>query len=383
MRARLVRVGCLLLLASSLAFAANDKAFWGIFVETVVNKSVGMPDMSAMLQNLPPEALANLPPEVRAMMGGGAARRVSMRFWTPGTAPEGATATVFAPDGFGQGERLPMQLIRPGEIVGDRDDPEPGEEVTELPQGKMRIEIYWGSSATVKPGQPKVIEVDLSTMTPEQRTEWREQMENATSGGYRADWTQAIWPRPQDQPNFAESDLTGNFRLESTYGGGVDIDVPATVGYLDPIQFSSPKFSETIDLTKAVEFAWPAIANVLGYHGQITGFHGTTFVIWHAGEAEPNFTEAVDFDFMQMADVRRLVAERLFMPGEADEVTVPEGIFAECDMVGMVMTGYGTGTARDDTDPLPRVQTKTVFTGSLGGKMMAGMMPGGGGRPRR
>jgi len=36
------------------------------------------------------------------------------------------------------------------------------------------------------------------------------------------------------------------------------------------------------------------------------------------------------------------------------------------------MIGYGPGTALDQAQPLPRVQTKTTLTAMLGGKMMKG-----------
>jgi hypothetical protein len=76
------------------------------------------------------------------------------------------------------------------------------------------------------------------------------------------------------------------------------------------------------------------------------------------------------YDYLQMAEVSDYVKQQQFMAGDTVEVTVPEAIFKDCDMVSMQMIGWGPGAAVDKGQPIPRVQTKTTLTVMLGGKMM-------------
>lgn len=373
----ILTLACALVAGAVLAAQQGDKAYWGVFVETQMSRNVGMPDMSEMMRNMPAEVLAQMPAEVRAMMAGGATKRIYTRLWSPGIAPRDARATVYPPAGAKLGEKLDLDLYRPRPATG-RTDPDDEDETFQPPKGKFTIKEYWGSSPTVKPGQPRVTEVEWGTISPEQQAEIRSAMEDAESLEYRPDWTTGYWPGDDDQVVVEDgAKLEGTFRLETTYTGGTTVEVPATVNFLEGIEFSSPKLSEAPDLTEAMAFEWKRIAGVLGFEAQITGMVGQdTVIIWYSSEVEP---EARGNDsFMQMAEVRALVEQRRFMPGDATEVTVPAGIFVDADMVMMNMTGYGTGAANDEGDPRARVQTKTTFNGMLGGKMMADATGGAG-----
>ena len=69
------------------------------------------------------------------------------------------------------------------------------------------------------------------------------------------------------------------------------------------------------------------------------------------------------------------------MPPTATTVTMPEGIFSKADFAMFSIVGYGTGTALDKVQPLPRIQTKTSLMMMMGRMEMPGM--GGMGRPPR
>lgn len=368
-----------LIIGGAVIAADQERAFWGVFLDTSTMRSAGMPDMSEMLRNMPPEVLRNLPPEARAMMGGGAQRQITMRLWSPGIAPPEAKAEAFPPAGAKLGDKLPLKLWRPGEEEPGRSEGEPGEAVP-VPAGKMTIKIYWGSSRTVKPGQPKVVEHEWAAMSPEEQARLKEMMSESSGLAYRPDWTTGYWPDVAgDSPTVADdARMAGTMRLETNYTGSTAVEIPDNVNFLDGIVFGSPNLSRELDLTKYIEFKWKEIANCLGFEAQIIGMEGqNTVIVWHAGEAEPR--ESGNADFMQMAEVRRLVDEQQFIAGNSTAMTVPAGIFADCDMANMMMTGYGTGAANDEGQPRARVQSRTRYNGMLGGKMMAGM--GGGFTP--
>jgi len=367
-----------LVLSAGLVWAAEDegKSYLGMFAETTINVMPGMPKMT-----LPPGMDINqLPPAARAMFKGGATRRFTVRLWSDGIAPADAYAKIAAPEGLGQGPTLDLGLYRPkpGQTTAEDevDMPEP----TEAQMKKFTIKRYWGSSATVKAGQPKVW--TFGDLTPEQQEAMKkaqkEQMAKAREAAsssyfYKPNWTTGYWPTDQQPGEVTdESKLVGGYTLDTNYTGGASIDVPATVNFLGAFELSSPDLSQHPDLTKSLDFQWAAIPNLLGAHATITGMIGQdTIIMWSSSEVED---EGMGFEqYMQMADVRAAVEKRQFMGPDQVEVIVPAGIFADCDFVSMQMQGWGTGAARDDTVPLIRVQTRTGLTCMLGGKKMAGM----------
>lgn len=351
------------------AHADDKQAFLGVFAETTSMKMAGMAAPPALPDGfklppgvkLPPQALAGL----RMFQPH---RQLSVRLWSPGIAPDSATASLAVPEGLKLGPKLDLQLYRPKPSEGqDTAGAGPGGVSSE-----MTIKRYWGSSATVKPGQPETIE--FKGMSADQQAQVRasaSKMRRTNSYFYKPDWTTGYWPGG-NQPDPVEDDaaLTGHYALSSTYTGNVEIDVPSNVNFLAPIEISSPKLEKVVNLGDAVVFKWSGIPNALGLYANIIGMNQDSKVItmWSSAEAKPDM--GVGFDYLQMAEVRDLVKREIVMAGDRVEVIVPAGIFKDCDMVMFQMIGYGPGAATDTGQPLPRVQTKTTLNIMLGGKKM-------------
>jgi len=313
-------------------------------------------------------------------------RKLTVRLWSPGLAPADATAVIAPPAGLKQGDRLNLELYRPK--PGQTED----EAGTAGPTqgGEFTIKRYWGSSETVKPGQPQVTTINWDTLTPEQKETMRKMQERAkkqNSYFYKPDWTTGYWPtgkqpgvpdkHTQKVPGLIAKDaaLPGSYALTTNYTGNVTIAVPETVDFLAPIEMDSPKLDEAPPLDEALLFHWQPIPNALGLHAQIMGMEGmSTLILWSSSEI-PVTEFNPGRDYLQMAEVAARVQSTEFMAGTRQDVAVPAGIFKDCDMVNLSMVGYGTGTARDDTQPLARVQTKTTLTIMLGGKKMPRMGP--------
>lgn len=358
-----------LMLSSAMALttpaAQSDQAFFAILAETKMGRMAGMPVID--LSGLPPGV--KLPPEAMAMAGK-PARVLNIRLWSPSIAPKDATASVAPPAGLKQGAKLNLELYRPepGKETGPRDfnpdkDPE-----------KMTIKIYWGSSTTVRAGQPKVI--TWNGLTPEQRQAMKDQASEAQAGKssyfYKEGWTTGYWPTSK-QPGAIDdlASLIGNYSLTTNYTGNVNIEAPSNVNFLDPISITAPDLSEAINLKGAISFAWKQIPNALGLHATAFGMEGkNTIIMWSSSEKEAGAVMGSNWGFMQMAEVRAKVAETVFMPGPTTKVDIPAGIFANVDYAMMQMSGYGPGAALDKAQPLPRIQTKTSLQVMLGGKKM-------------
>jgi hypothetical protein len=372
----LIRAALAAVLAASTAAVRADKtpddqAFLGIFAETSAMKMAGMPAPKLPPGFKLPEGV-KLPPQVAAALKGGQAqRKLTVRLWSPGIAPDGATASLGIPDGLKLGPKLDLDLYRPkpGE-AGGADVSAPGAPSFE----ELTIKRYWGSSATVKPGQPEVVE--FKGLSPEQKATMKSQASRARQNAagsyfYKPDWTTAYWPS-QNQPGEITDDaaLTGHYALTTSYTGNVEMDVPTNVNFLAPIEMSSPNLEEQIKFPDAITFSWKAIPNALGYHANIIGMQQDKKVIimWSSSEAKPEM--GMMMDYLQMAEVRDLVSRDIVMKGDRVEVTVPAGIFNDCDFVMFQMIGWGPGAAIDKGQPLPRMQTKTTLQIMLGGKKM-------------
>ena len=380
------------LAATAAAQTSDDHAYLGIFVETHVMRIAGMKPRP--MPKLPPGV--TLPPSTAAMfnsMSGAPTRSLNVRLWSPGIAPDSATATLAIPNGLGLGDKLDLSLYRPqpanptGGGGGGGGGGESG------PPPDFTIKIYWGSSPTVQPGQPKVYEFNKLTM--DQQMEMGSHMRSVTSamsmgggahggggaGGnyfYKDGWTTGYWPGDTNQPKIGDTaSLSGTFNLNSSYTGNVSIDTDAGVDFLPAIEMSSPDLGTKPNLTQAIPFQWSPLGSAIGQYATIIGMQGkNTLIIWSSAS---NFGDQIlgDTDFMQMADVKANVANNVFMPGDTTSMTVPAGIFADADFALFNMVAYGPGSAKDGTQPVPRIQTKSTLMLMLGGKKSKGGDGGG------
>ena len=362
---RLVLAVCLLLAATK-AFAADNQAYLAIFAATKVSRMAGMPAMPA----LPPGMDMSKMPGM-SMLSGAPERMLEVRLWSPSIAPPEALAYIAPPAGLKQGQRLDLGIYRP--------EPEKAAGPGEFNPDAMpdfTIKLYWGSSDTVKPGQPKIIR--WQGLTAEQKGQLRKEAARSPKAGsyfYKPDWTTAYWPT-EKQPGKISKDasLIGNYALTTNYTGNVALDAPPNVEFLAPIELSSPRLEAPVPLEPAIHFAWKPIPNALGLHAAIFGMEGkSTMVMWSSSEVYTPEAMSADWGYLEMAQVLEYVNSTVMMKGDRASVAVPAGIFANCDMAMFNMVGYGPGAALPEGQPLPRIQTKTTLNVMLGGKAMAGM----------
>lgn len=351
-------------------YAADDQSFLAILAETKVTRMAGMPKMK--MPKMP--FGMKMPAAAKGMMSGDPVRTLNVRLWSPTLAPDGATAFLTPPAGLGQGDRLDLELYRPQPTQTTSSDVE-GFSPDSNPE--FTIKMYWGSSETVKEGQPRIIH--WGGMTADQKEAMKAQARAAQRGAassyfYKPGWTTGYWPTDKQKGEIDEkSSLVGDYSLTSSYTGNVSLTAPDNVNFLAPIEMSSPNLEERIDFEKFIPFQWAAIPNVLGQYATIMGMEGkNTIVIWTSAEV-PKETAMGDMGFLQMSEVNDLVKETVFMGPDRNSVTVPAGIFKDVDFAMFTMAGYGPGTALAKGQPLPRIQTKTTLNIMLGGKKMGKM----------
>jgi hypothetical protein len=168
--------------------------------------------------------------------------------------------------------------------------------------------------------------------------------------------------------------LPGHYALTTTYTGSVALDDPQGVDFLAPIALTSPDLSQRQALDGAISLAWKLVPNLLGQHAMVMGMEGkNTLLLWTSAETTQGEATIGDWGYLEMARVRELVAQGVFMKPDRTSAIVPAGIFKNADMATLMMIGYGPGTALDQGQPLPRLQTKTTLMVMLGGKGMPNM----------
>ncbi len=336
---------------------------------------------------------------MKAMMGA-PSRSLTVRLWSPSIAPDSATAVLMPPSGLGQGDKLNLDLYRPKPAEGSGGG-QSGPGSSSHGNTNVTIKVYWGSSDTVKAGQPKVF--DFSTMTMEQKMEMGKHMRppsmgmgmrpgmgggpgGAGAGGdyfYKDGWTTGYWPTPEEPGDIGDNAaLPGTYNLNTSFAGNVTIDAPSNVDFLAPIEMTSPIFPQSPTWITRCHSSGPAIPNAIGEFATMFGSYkdgdNLTLIMWSSSEVYVEQMMA-DMGFLQMSEVKDNVDKTVFMPGSATSATVPAGIFKDCDFMMFNMVGYGPGTAKDDGTPVPRIQTKTTLNIMFPGKKN---MSGGGSRVR-
>ncbi len=345
---------------------SENQAFLAILAETSLTKMAGMPAIE-----LPPGV--ELPEGI--VMPGQASRSLNVRLWSPGLAPENAYARLAPPAGLKKGQRLDLEIYRPKPDQAEPDTDSPDEfDPAKMP--KFTIKYYWGSSASVQPNQPKV--VTWGGLSPEEQVAMRkrakEMRQNAAEYFYKPNWTTAYWPTKK-QPGAIDmsASLVGSYSLETNYTGSVTIEAPSNVDFLPAIQLSSPDLSKEVARDGSIDLRWAALPTCLGQSATIVGMEDKeTMIVWSSSEVY-RADSSGDMGFLQMAEVRQKVADKVFMPPTQTQALVPAGIFAKCNFASLTMAAYGPGAALDKAQPKPRIQTRSILSVMLGGM---GMGPG-------
>jgi hypothetical protein len=260
---------------------------------------------------------------------------------------------------------MDLELYRPSPTEGV---PGKGEDL-QTSNPDFTIKIYWGSSQTVRDGQPKIFK--MGSMTPEQMAQVQRMQRDSNprmAGGYfyKPGWTTGYWPTKSQPGNIdPAASLPGTYALSTSYTGNVSLDVPSQVDFLAPIELSSPDLSTKVDLASFIAARWNPIPNALGIYATAFGMlDKNTMVLWTCAES---YTDGMmgDMGFLQMAEVKQKVADKIFMPGDASSFDIPAGIFQGSQTTLMSMVAYGPGSAADNAQPLPRLQTKSSIMAIL------------------
>lgn len=302
---------------------------------------------------------------------------------SPNGAPE---AAHLIPPGMAMGPQLPLVTPTPAAPV----QPERGER--QLPEGmqepKGRLLVFWGCGDKVGPGQPVIL--DFSKIGSGQP------MPNLVSRAVRAprgpsfgtSRTYGGWPNERDKQAVPS---TGSLRGEHQVKGSYSPDIRFVVeqqDWLAPVELAlarSPAGSSPA--------SWKAIAGATGYFMSAFGAGSadgatTDVVMWTSSAVQE--TGGALVDHVPPGEVARLIRERVVMPPDRTECTVPAEVLKAmpAGIVNFVAYGDELNVSHPPRPQDPKVPWDIQWSVKLRlkssamqplGEGMAGMMNAGGG----
>ena len=339
-----------LLLAAPVAAWAQQKppvAQYWMNVET--SSGMSIPGMSGGMAGM-----------MAGMAGGGqqqSGRKLHLHLGSqrPADAP-GAAHDI--PAGMSMGPSLPLLTPRGAEPrqTSERER----YETMERPKGRMLI--YWGCGESTRAGQPVVIDLARGGQMPNMvgRT--------VAGGGPTSGRTNGLWPSQQDSKAVPDSaSLIG----EHTIRGNYTPDIRFALG-------AGQDFMERVDLntaargTGAVSVRWNAPSTATGYFATAMGGDGHDTVMWSSSEVQEIGGGLMDY--IPPGEVARLIREKVAMPAQTTECTVPAEVSKRAQMFSFIAYGpeanFGYPPRPQDPQWYAKVRfksTASTFLGETGG----------------
>jgi hypothetical protein len=243
-----------------------------------------------------------------------------------------AQALQSVPEATGLAPTLKLETPEKPKPAPRVDDEGPVEMDAEPPKGKLVM--YWGCSETVRPGQPKV--VNLETATIAELGKFFESR-RATQRGTHATAGRPVWPSRSDKRTFpAGASIVGQHAYS---GDGVPesfkFSIPAAQDIMPEIrirQTEQPTF---------VQLEWNAIptarAYFLGTMGALPNEGEAGMVIWTSSEL-PDSGMGL-FDYQTNGAVDKWLKEKVLLPPTTTRCAIPK----EAASQGMLRAiAYGT-----------------------------------------
>jgi hypothetical protein len=237
---------------------------------------------------------------------------------------------------------------------------------------KVRILIYWGCGATVRAGQPSVIEMSSN--------DGKLKASGAMQGRYVPDRTAKVgpgyitWPNDKNRQNVPSgASLVGGHAIT---GDGM----PESLKFqLEAAQDFMPKIDlrSTGDVDSGITWSWQSVTQARGYFLHAIGQKGDATVFWSSAETRDAGSGVLDY--LPPATVDKWIKERVLLGPGVNTCAMPKGIFGAAGegsnggMLRMVAFGpethfvYPPKPAKPSTPWNPewnvrvRVKSSTIF----------------------
>lgn len=259
-------------------------------------------------------------------------RQIDIALYTQNK-PAGTTATQDTPERADLGA-APLHLVTP-----PREGVSGGSEETTYPdRPRGRILFYWGCSATVKPGQPRVI--DMAKFSAQDYAGFM-QGRSVTDRGARAEPGYAIWPNDRENSRVARhASVAGEHAVS---GDGVPDNLRFTLSH-DQDFMPSLKLESGGKLAESIRVRWQPIASARAY--LLTAMSvsedksgAPDLVLWSSSEPPESGMGLINY--ASNANVDKWLREKVLLAPTQTECEVPAGIFAKAENAMLQAIAYG------------------------------------------
>ena len=296
---------------------------------------------------------------------GSAGRWVDVTLMTRAN-PSLAEAQQAVPAGF-LSPALKLQAPPGAKPTPRDDDDKVVEHDYERPKGKLLL--YWGCGATVRPGQPKVL--DMATASAADMAKFFVSR-RATQRGAHSAVGRPVWPSPVDTRMVPDNaSLVGE---HSFTGSGVPegfrFQIQAAQDLMPALQL------QQTDQGGATDLAWAALPTARAYF--IAGMGAAKqdeMVIWTSSEVpEAGFGL---IDYQTNAAVDRWLKEKVLLAPATTSCTVPKGVFpGQGGMLRAIAYGSELNLAHPPRPSDPKAVWEPVWAAKLRVKSVATVMLG-------
>ena len=312
------------------------------------------------------------------MGGGGATRTLRLELGSSQSAAGEPRAGHDIPPGLNMGQTLP--LITPQRA---RETPR-GEytpESMERPKGRMKI--YWGCGENVRPGQPVIF--DFAGLAAGQRPPnmVSRQVSGPMGPAFGRNRTYGDWPNAEDaQAVPANASLRGDHLVKGNYSPEIRFAIGERHDFMEPVSFSPLGKTPA----GAMPVQWKQVAGATGYFATAMGAaEGTNDIImWSSSEVQE--MGGALLDYVPPAEVARLIREKVVMPPQTTDCTVPGQVVKELGTGFLRFVAYGDELnlvqpprPQDPKQPWEQIWAVKVRLKSTAGLLLAEGMGGIGG----
>ncbi|MEO6293720.1 MAG: hypothetical protein ABIO88_13990, partial [Burkholderiaceae bacterium] len=249
--------------------------------------------------------------------------------------PGGTEAVHTVPTNAGLGAE-PLKLVTPpreGLQQGGRDEVD----YPERPQ--VRILFYWGCSAQVKPGQPRVF--DSAKLSQQDYSNFM-QGRSVRDRGARAEPGHAIWPNEVQNSRIVRNvSLVGE---HSVTGDGIPANMRFTLGagqdFMPAMQVDTAG-----KLSDPIRVSWQSIPTARAYmltalSGSDGKGGGADMVIWSS--SEPPESGMGLMDYVSNSNIDKWLGDRALLPASQTQCDIPAGIFEKGSAAMLRSIAYGS-----------------------------------------
>jgi hypothetical protein len=243
--------------------------------------------------------------------------------------PAGTEGVHAIPPGQNMGAGLPLLTV-PRPVRGGT-SPE-GTEQQERPKG--RLILYWGCSESVRPGQPRIL--DMATAAPADFAKFFVGR-YAPERGATSAAGHAIWPNEKDKQRVpANASLQGDHAVT---GDGVPPSLKFAIGnqqdFMEKLKLAAPG-----DAKSAITASWNAVATARAYFlSAVGGTQSGDMILWSSSDLPEAGLGLMDY--LSNTQIDQWVKEKVLLSATTQRCAIPSGIYAEAGGAMVRAIAYG------------------------------------------